>query len=140
MVMEIIIYLIIGVGEYSFFNKMGVLAFVMLFYLLPLVITGIFTFIEKKNMLMVNLTSSAVAFLNYVMIGYLVGNNGMWIEFAKRNTQNMGDSWVKVSSNMISSNQIVFVLILYFAIGYLIYYINIKLSGGVGNGRRIKSK
>lgn len=127
---ELIFYIILGLIEFAVMGQLSALGFICLFYVMPIIFTIIVTGIKSSNskLLVRNLLSSSLATISYIILGLIFEHNGMWKVFVQKNTINIKNAWIHINNSMVGFLQILFILILYFGLGYLAYFINRKNS------------
>lgn len=113
------IYVFYAVIVYMNFDKLSVITFTLVFYILPPIING-FLRLTRKTTGTDKILAYGYAFGMYLGIGILTETNGMWKDFVVSNSYNIDDVNVEISSSMVEPSQIIFVFILYFGVGYLI--------------------
>lgn len=126
---EVIFYLLLGLVEYMTISQLSSFSFIILFYILPIICTLVVSFIKKGNLLTKNLLSSILATIEYFVMGNIFNNMGTWSKFVARNSVKTNNFQVQIGNNMLNWPQILFVLVLYFGIGCVIYFVTKKMKG-----------
>lgn len=126
---EVVFYILLGLVEYLTINQLSSFSFIILFYILPIICTLVVSLIKKGNLLTKNILSSILALIVYFVMGNIFNNMGTWSKFVTRNSIKTSNSMIQISNNMLNWSQIIFVLVLYFGIGCVIYFITKKVKG-----------
>lgn len=125
---KVLFYVILGVIEFFTINQLSSISFIILFYVLPILCTLVVSSVKSGKLLTKNLLSSILALVEYLVMGNLFNNLGLWSKFVARNSMKINNGEIQISNNMLSPLQIVFVIVLYFGVGYLIYYFAKKMK------------
>ena len=95
--------------------------FICLIYLLPIILNGILTiFINKKTNINISFMFPTISFVTYYLIGFKLSFSSVWHHFVMNYSQSNGDIYIKITENLISVSQLIFVIILYFGVEYLV--------------------
>lgn len=126
---EILFYLLLGIVSYFTIGQLSSFSFIILFYVLPIICTIVASSVKRGKLLNKNILSSVLALIVYLVMGNIFNSMGIWSKFVARNSVKMSDSEIQISNNMLDWSQIIFVVILYFGIGYLVYFVVKKMRG-----------
>lgn len=126
---EVIFYLLLGLVEFLTITQLSSVSFIILFYVLPVICTLVVSSIKSGNLLTKNILSSVLATIEYLVLGNLFNNMGTWSKFVARNSVSSQGFQTQISNNMLDIPQVIFILVLYFGLGYLIYLVAKRMKG-----------
>lgn len=122
-IINILIYAIYVVAICFNIENINIVSFAIDIYILPIFINTIFFILYNKKQTRkkyIKIISPILSTVSYIVIGLFIQENGMWQNFIYKNTYSTDELEVEIVPSLISVSQIIFVLILYFGIGYLI--------------------
>ncbi|MFM9785277.1 Msa family membrane protein, partial [Streptomyces scabiei] len=100
--LEVLFYVILGVIEFFTINQLSSISFIILFYVLPILCTLVVSSVKSGKLLTKNLLSSILALVEYLVMGNLFNNLGLWSKFVARNSMKINNGEIQISNNMLS--------------------------------------
>ena len=106
-----------------FVDKMPLLLFLILLYILPPAINCWIMVKNKEYLTRLSIILPVVSTLVYCIIGIILQGSDNWNRFVIDNTVTQGEYNVSIHSDLMAISQIVFVVILYFSVAFIFYLI-----------------
>lgn len=116
-------YMISTVAIILFVDKMPLLLFLILLYILPPTINCWIMLKNKEYLTRLSIILPVVSTLVYCIIGIILQGSDNWNRFVIDNTVTQGEYNVSIHSDLMAISQIVFVVILYFSAAFIFYLI-----------------
>ncbi len=116
-------YMISTVAIILFVDKMPLLLFLILLYILPPAINCWIMVKNKEYLTRLSIILPVVSTLVYCIIGIILQGSDNWNRFVIDNTVTQGEYNVSIHSDLMAISQIVFVVILYFSVAFIFYLI-----------------
>lgn len=116
-------YMISTVAIIFFVDKMPLLLFLILLYILPPAINCWIMVKNKEYLTRLSIILPVVSTLVYCIIGIILQESDNWNRFVIDNTVTQGEYNVSIHSDLMAISQIVFVVILYFSVAFIFYLI-----------------
>lgn len=112
----------------SFIDKLPLLLFITVLYILPLVVNCWAVAKNKDLAKVTSISFPAIAVLAYYLTAIFLNSSSKWKTFVENNTVTQGDYSIKIQSDLASFSQVLFVVILYYSVA-LMFYLIIKRKG-----------
>lgn len=135
---NIFVYILYGGMIWFFFENITPFLFIVELYIIPLIVNLFFCVLYslKRKRTMAIFMSPIISITNYIVLGVIFQLNGVWQNFVDEYTVSFKNINISISSSMVTTSQIAFIILLYFGLNYLVCTI---IKGGMQN-EHIKSK
>lgn len=124
---SLISYVVLGVIVAVALKSIPVMLLILILYILPPLVNIIISnskYIRKYcNFKFASFSLPTVSLIFYLVFAVIVTLSGGWQEYVVLNSKNIGDVSVEITENILSVSQIVFVILIYYALSGFNYIV-----------------